>query len=67
MIAHINGPSEDSRQPATVVGTEHGDTWKQAVDKMNENFAALVQAYRDLAQRCAALEGRLNSAANPSQ
>jgi len=63
----IVGPTTTNRPPPTVPGTEHGDTWSEALQKINANFAALQQQYQELQARCARLEERLNSAANPTQ
>lgn len=44
MFDPINGPSNHYQGPATGLGTEAGDTWHAAVNKVNAGFKRVVEA-----------------------
>lgn len=44
MFDPINGPANHYQGPATGFGTEAGDTWHAAVDKINAGFKRVVSA-----------------------
>jgi hypothetical protein len=43
MFDPIKGPSNLYQAPATGLGTEAGDTWHEAVRKVNEGFKNVIQ------------------------
>lgn len=45
MFDPIKGPSNHYQGPATGLGTEAGDTWHSAVEKINAGFKNIVEAF----------------------
>lgn len=43
MFDPINGPANHYQGPATGLGSEAGDTWHDAVSKINDNFKNIVK------------------------
>lgn len=50
MFDPINGPANHYQGPATGLGTEAGDTWHAAVNKINAGFKNLVKAFESPAE-----------------
>jgi hypothetical protein len=46
----LQGPENHNRGPATNEHSEHGDTWKEAVDKINANFERLAGFLKGVAE-----------------
>lgn len=50
MFDPIKGPSNHYQGPATGLGTEAGDTWHAAVEKINAGFKRVVAAFESTAE-----------------
>src|ERR1700733_5487051 len=50
MFDPINGPANHYQGPATGLGTEAGDTWHTAVEKINAGFKRVVGAIEGLGE-----------------
>lgn len=49
-LLELLGPENHNRGPATNECSEHGDTWKGAIDKINANFKAMVARFAQTAE-----------------